>query len=62
MVSTVAKHAKTVDFEAFIDLLRATVPVVSAVTGADSKKLREEIDTVGGVFICGVLTNIEKKC
>ena len=61
VLSTAAKHAKTVDFDPFIKLMRATVPIVSAITGDNRSQLKEEIDIVDGDVICRLLTNLEEK-
>ena len=54
VLSTAAKHAKTVDFDPFIKLMRASAPIVSA-------QLKEEIDNVDGDVICRLLTSLEEK-
>ena len=69
MVSTVIKHAKTVDLIPFVNLFKATAPVVSILLGfdspsellgIDSQLYKEKIDHLDEEVICRTLTNIEK--
>ena len=61
MTSSVIKHAKTVDFEPFIKLLKASIPIASALLGVDSKLLEQEFGTVDADVICRTLDNIDNK-
>ena len=61
VVSTMVKHAKTLDFEPFIELLRTTVPIVSVLMGADREQVEEEIDKIDENVIHRTLTAIGEK-
>ena len=61
VTSSTIKHAKTVDYEPFINLLSASTQVLSTLTGMDCERIQQEIDGVDNDVIGRVLANVEKK-